>query len=41
MLFRSIYEELADRFHEARLALNRLSEQLLNLDEEVNTSLFL
>jgi len=37
----SIYEELADRFHEVRLALNRLSEQLLNLDEEVNTSLFL
>src|SRR5436305_1146970 len=36
-----IYEELADRFHEVRLALNRLSEQLLNLDEEVNTSLFL
>ena len=36
-----IYEELADRFHEVRLALNRLSDQLLNLDEEVNTSLFL
>ena len=36
-----IYEELADRFHEVRLALNRLSEQLLNLDDEVNTSLFL
>ena len=36
-----VYEELADRFHEIRLALNRLSDQLLNLDEEINTSLFL
>jgi len=36
-----VYEELADRFREVRLALNRLSDQLLNLDEEVNTSLFL
>jgi hypothetical protein len=36
-----VFEELADRFREVRLALNRLSDQLLNLDEEVNTSLFL
>ena len=28
-----VYEELAERFHEVRLALNHLSEQLLNLDE--------
>src|SRR6267142_4857061 len=36
-----VYEELADRFREVRFALNRLSDQLLNLDEEINTSLFL
>lgn len=36
-----VYGELADRFREVRLALNRLSEQLINLDEEVNSSLFL
>jgi hypothetical protein len=36
-----VYGELADRFCEVRLALNRLSDQLLNLDEEVNTSLYL
>ena len=36
-----VYEELADRFREVRLALNRLSDQLLNLDEEGNTSLLL
>jgi hypothetical protein len=36
-----VYEELADRFREVRLALNRLSEQLLNLDEEINPSLLL
>ncbi len=29
-----VYKELADRFREVRLALNRLSDQLLNLDEE-------
>ena len=28
-----VYEELADRFREVRLALNRLSDSLLNLDE--------
>lgn len=28
-----VFEELADRFHDVRLALNRLSDQLLNLDE--------
>ncbi|MEP6699226.1 MAG: hypothetical protein ABJB09_05790 [Verrucomicrobiota bacterium] len=36
-----VYEELADRFHEVRLALNRLSDQLLNLDEAINASLIL
>jgi hypothetical protein len=36
-----VFGELADRFREVRLALNRLSDQLINLDEEVNTSLFL
>ena len=36
-----VYGELAERFREVRLALNRLSDQLINLDEEVNTSLFL
>ncbi|HEX8679054.1 MAG TPA: hypothetical protein VF683_03805 [Chthoniobacterales bacterium] len=29
-----VYEELADRFHDVRLALNQLSEQLLNLDSD-------
>lgn len=29
-----VYEELADRFREVRLALNKLSEQLLNLDSD-------
>jgi hypothetical protein len=36
-----VYEELAERFREIRLALNRLSDQLLNLDEEPSPSLFL
>ena len=36
-----VYEELADRFREIRLALNRLSDQLLNLDEEATPSLLL
>jgi hypothetical protein len=36
-----VYEELAGQFREIRLALNRLSDSLLNLDEEPNTSLFL
>jgi hypothetical protein len=36
-----VFEELADRFREVRLALNQLSDQLLNLDEDENTSLFL
>ena len=30
-----VFEELADRFHDVRLALNRLSDQLLNLDDEI------
>src|SRR3954467_6841304 len=29
-----VYEELADRFREVRLALNQLSDQLLNLDSD-------
>jgi hypothetical protein len=36
-----VFEELADRFREVRLALNQLSDQLLNLDEDENTSLLL
>ena len=36
-----VYEGLADRFHEVRLALNQLSDRLLNLDEEVTPSLLL
>jgi hypothetical protein len=36
-----VYEGLADRFREVRLALNQLSEQLLNLDENENGSLLL
>ena len=36
-----VYEELADRFREIRLALNRLSDSILNLDEESNPSLLL
>ena len=30
-----VFEELADRFREVRLALNQLSDQLLNLDDPV------
>lgn len=36
-----VYEELAGRFRDVRLALNRLSDQLLNLDEEVSDHLLL
>jgi hypothetical protein len=36
-----VFEELADRFREVRLALNQLSEQLLNLDEDLSPSLLL
>ena len=36
-----VYEELADRFREVRLALNQLSDQLLNLDDNVGPSLLL
>ena len=35
------YEELADRFHEVRLALNHLSDELLNLDDDGTASLLL
>ena len=34
-----VYENLAERFREVRLALNRLSDQLLNLDEEIGRHL--
>ena len=33
-----VFEELADRFHEVRLALNHLSDELLNLDDGGNSS---
>ena len=31
-----VYEELADRFRDVRLALNQLSDQLLNLDGDAS-----
>jgi hypothetical protein len=34
-----VYEELADRFHEVRLALNHLAEELINLDDDGNGGL--
>ena len=36
-----VYEELAERFREVRLALNQLSDQLLNLDADLSPSLLL
>jgi hypothetical protein len=33
-----VYEELADRFHEVRLALNHLSDELINLDDDHHIS---
>ena len=36
-----VYEELADRFREVRLALNQLSERLLNLDSDCSPSIVL
>ncbi len=36
-----VFEELADRFREIRCALNRLSDQLLNLDDDMRPSLSL
>ena len=36
-----VFEELADRFHEVRLALNHLSDELLNLDDDGNSSALL
>jgi len=36
---KDVFEELAERFHDVRLALNRLSDQLLNLDEDSRPSL--
>jgi hypothetical protein len=34
-----VFGELADRFHDVRLALNDLSDRLLNLDEDLDHSL--
>src|SRR5262249_50054050 len=36
-----VFEGLADRFHDVRLALNQLSDQLLNLDDDPRPSLCL
>lgn len=36
-----VYEELAERFREVRLALNQLSDQLLNLDDDLSPSILL
>jgi hypothetical protein len=36
-----VFEELADRFHDVRLALNHLSDELLNLDDDGSASLLL
>ena len=36
-----VFEGLADRFHDVRLALNELSDRLLNLDETSGASLLL
>ena len=36
-----VFESLADQFREVRLALNRLSDQLLNLDDDARPSLSL
>jgi hypothetical protein len=36
-----VFEELADRFHDVRLALNHLSDELLNLDDDGSGSLLL
>jgi hypothetical protein len=36
-----VYEKLADRFHDVRLALNRLSDELINLDDDHRASLLL
>jgi hypothetical protein len=36
-----VYEELAERFRDVRLALNQLSDQLLTLDDDGNSSLYL
>jgi hypothetical protein len=36
-----VFEELAERFRDVRVALNRLSDQLLNLDDDLRPSLYL
>jgi len=36
-----VFAELADRFHDVRLALNELSDRLINLDEDARPSLVL
>jgi hypothetical protein len=35
----TIYDGLAERFHDVRVALNRLSEQLLSIEEPVHPTL--
>ena len=35
-----VYEELAERFRDVRLALNQLSDQLLNLDDDGSSFAF-
>ena len=34
-----VFENLADRFHDVRVALNELSDRLLNLDDSIDNSL--
>ena len=36
-----VFKELADRFRDVRLALNQLSDRLLNLDEDATAPLLL
>jgi hypothetical protein len=36
-----VFEKLAERFRDVRLALNRLSDQLLNLDDDARPTLSL
>jgi hypothetical protein len=36
-----VFEGLADRFRDVRLALNQLSDRLLNLDDDARPSLSL
>lgn len=38
---KEVFSELADRFHEVRLALNHLSDELLNLDDDSSSAALL